>query len=129
MECFHVKEIHLSTSDNGACPTGFSAYVMGVIENDCILHVCLQLKTQDIRNLPSISLPPYFNLLEHINISAPITYNNDSNATDENDPSIPTLQMNPRIIYQDMNSASKTYISWSFSLLIILSLDLMSNFC
>jgi hypothetical protein len=124
---FSCQTNELLTNDNGPCPTGFSAYVMGVIENDCILHVCLQLKTQDIKSLPSISLPPYFNLLEQINITAPII--NDTNATDENDPLIPTLRMNPRIIYQDMNSASKTYISSSFLLLIILPWYLVSTFC
>ncbi len=99
---FSCQTKHSSASDTDACPTGFSAYVMGVIENDCILHVCLDLKTRDVRGLPPISLPPYSNLMEHINISMPITYNkNDSNATDENDPSIPTLHMSPKIIYKN----------------------------
>ncbi|CAF1548340.1 unnamed protein product [Adineta ricciae] len=42
------------------CPKGSSAYVIGIIENDCILHVCLRLKTKNIGVLPSISLPPYY---------------------------------------------------------------------
>jgi hypothetical protein len=125
---FSCQTNDLPTSDNGVCPSGFSAYVMGVIENDCILHACLQLKTRDVKSLPSISLPPYFNILEFINISAPIPMINDSNATDENDPSIPTLRMNPKIIYQDTNSASKIYLSWSFFFFIILPQYLMSSF-
>jgi hypothetical protein len=130
-------------SSNDACSSGFSPYVMGVIENGCILHACLQLKTRDIKSLPSISLPPYFNILEYINITAPIPMVddingtnetdpsipmiNDTNGMDETDPSIPTIRMNPRIIYQDTNSASKTYLSWSFLFFLILPRYLMSS--
>lgn len=99
--------------NSDACPKGFSAQVMGVIENDCILHICLQMKTQDVRSLPAISLPPYFNIMEYVNMSEPIRMTNGSNTTDEEDLSIPTVRMSPKIIHQDVNSASsKVYVSW-----------------
>ncbi len=45
------------------CPQGFSAYVMGAIEQGCLLTVCLKFdKFSDIRELPSIVLPPFFSI-------------------------------------------------------------------
>ena len=45
------------------CPHGYSAYVMVAIEENCLLSVCLKFeKFSDIRELPSIVLPPFFSI-------------------------------------------------------------------
>ena len=115
-----------TASPNNTCPSGFSAYVMGVIEGSCILHVCLQLKTQDIRNLPQVSLPPFFNLLEFMNLTEPNNLLNESNITDGNNAPIPTIRMSPRFIQQDMKSASTTFTPRVISFLMIFVWHLMS---
>lgn len=43
------------------CPSGYSAYVMGALEDGCLLTVCLKYeKFSDIREFPSVVLPPFF---------------------------------------------------------------------
>jgi len=45
------------------CSQGFSTYVMGAIEDGCLLFVCLKFdKFPDGRELPSIVLPPFFSI-------------------------------------------------------------------
>jgi hypothetical protein len=45
------------------CSHGYSAYVMVAIEENCLLSVCLKFeKFSDIRELPSIVLPPFFSI-------------------------------------------------------------------
>ncbi|UJR19130.1 hypothetical protein I4U23_022260 [Adineta vaga] len=43
------------------CSDGYSPYVMGALENDCPLYVCLKFEElPDIQQLPSIVIPPFF---------------------------------------------------------------------
>lgn len=52
-------------ADLGAktCPTGYSVYVMGAIDGDCLINVCLKFDTfDDVRNFPAIVLPPFFDI-------------------------------------------------------------------
>ncbi|CAF1185307.1 unnamed protein product [Adineta ricciae] len=43
------------------CLHGYSSYVMGAIENDCPLYVCLKFdKMPEMQKLPSIILPPFY---------------------------------------------------------------------
>ncbi|CAF3093336.1 unnamed protein product, partial [Rotaria sp. Silwood2] len=95
---FSCQTKHTTLNDDDMCPKGFNAIPMGVIESNCILYVCLQLRTQTLQ-LRAISLPPYFNLLKQINMTLPIT--NDTKATNNDDLALPTIRMTPRIIYQD----------------------------
>lgn len=45
------------------CPHGYSAYVMVAIEENCLLSICLKFeKFSDIRQFPSIILPPFFSI-------------------------------------------------------------------
>jgi hypothetical protein len=45
------------------CSQGFSTYVMGAIEDSCLLFVCLKFdKFPAVRELPSIVLPPFFSI-------------------------------------------------------------------
>jgi len=52
-------------TDTGAkaCPAGYSVYVMGAIDGDCLLNVCLKFEAFDqIRNFPVVVLPPFFDI-------------------------------------------------------------------
>lgn len=52
-------------ADLGAkgCPAGYSVYVMGAIDGDCLINVCLKFDTfDDVRNFPAIVLPPFFDI-------------------------------------------------------------------
>ncbi|CAF4997778.1 unnamed protein product [Rotaria sp. Silwood1] len=45
------------------CSRGYSAYVMGVIEANCLLYICLKFeKFLELRQLPSVVLPPFFSI-------------------------------------------------------------------
>jgi hypothetical protein len=45
------------------CPIGYSVYVMGAIDGDCLLNVCLKFETfNEIRNFPMVVLPPFFDI-------------------------------------------------------------------
>lgn len=44
-----------------SCTKGFSAFVMGAIEGNCLLYVCLKFETfEEDRTFPNIVLPPFF---------------------------------------------------------------------
>jgi hypothetical protein len=50
-------------SGTNECSDGYSAYVMGAIEGDCLLYVCLKFeKLLELRKLPSVVLPPFFSI-------------------------------------------------------------------
>jgi hypothetical protein len=52
-------------TDTGAkaCPRGYSVYVMGAVDGDCLINVCLKFETfQEIRNFPVVVLPPFFDI-------------------------------------------------------------------
>lgn len=90
--------------DDDMCPIGYNAIPMGIIENSCILHACLQMRTQD-QQLPPISLPPYFNLIDHINITIPAR--NDTNITDgETGIASSRSTLQSRRIYLELESTS-----------------------
>jgi len=43
------------------CPRGYSVYVMGAIDGDCLINVCLKFQSfEKVRHFPSIVLPPFF---------------------------------------------------------------------
>ena len=109
-------QANYSVTGTETCPTGFSVYVLGVIEGNCMLYVCLQLKTQNIRTLPSISLPPYFDVTNQMNGSSTMVnmMNNNSANNPKSASSIPTVRMNPILFYRDSNSASKVPAAWLF---------------
>ena len=66
----HYGGIYLCNQGNVAiqsnkkeCSTGYSAYVMGAIEGDCLLFICLKFEIfPEVRQLPSIVLPPFFSI-------------------------------------------------------------------
>lgn len=42
------------------CPEGYSIYIMGAIDIECLLYVCLKFRVfDDLRQLPPIVLPPF----------------------------------------------------------------------
>ena len=46
-----------------ACPTGYSVYVMGAIDGDCLISVCLKFDAfETTRSFPIIVLPPFFDI-------------------------------------------------------------------
>ena len=49
-------------SNEQKCPEGYSTYVMGIIDTDCLLYVCLKFRNFDHGNLPPIALPPFFEI-------------------------------------------------------------------
>lgn len=52
-----------TTSRATACSEGYSAYAMGSIDGNCLLEVCLKFeKLGDKRDLPSVALPPFFQI-------------------------------------------------------------------
>jgi hypothetical protein len=45
------------------CSEGYSSYAMGTIDGNCFLDVCLKFdKLDDMRGLPAIALPPFFQI-------------------------------------------------------------------
>jgi hypothetical protein len=75
-----------------ACPAGYSVYVMGAIDGDCLLNVCLKFETfDDIRNFPVVVLPPFFDI-ELVNRTGEI------NETMENGEIAGRMQNNPRSV-------------------------------
>lgn len=51
----------VTPSKTKECPAGYSAYVMGVVQGDCILYVCLDFEKLDYnQEFPTIALPPFF---------------------------------------------------------------------
>jgi hypothetical protein len=65
-------------TDIQGCSTGYSVYVMGAIDGDCLLNVCLKFETfHEIRNFPVVVLSPFFDI-ELINGSAEINETVDS---------------------------------------------------
>jgi hypothetical protein len=61
---FSCNQGNMATdSNNKKCLSGYSSYVMGAIEGDCLLYVCLDFQQfEGIRQLPSIVLPPFFSI-------------------------------------------------------------------
>ncbi|CAF1673739.1 unnamed protein product, partial [Adineta ricciae] len=96
------------TNNSDICPIGFSPYPIGLIDTDCNLYACLQLKAQDITLLPTISLPPYFNIIDQLTSPSINISNNTINGK-----LISILQMAPITIDQSLNLAIKSeFISW-----------------
>ncbi|CAF1489280.1 unnamed protein product [Adineta ricciae] len=96
------------TNNSDICPIGFSPYIIGLIDTDCNLYACLQLKAQDIKLLPTISLPPYFNIIDQLTSPSINISNNIINGK-----LISILQMAPITIDQSLNLAIKSqFISW-----------------
>ncbi|CAF0948588.1 unnamed protein product, partial [Adineta ricciae] len=45
------------------CPEGYSIYIMGAIDTECLLYVCLKFRNfNDLTQYPSVVLPPFFEI-------------------------------------------------------------------
>ena len=53
----------VTASLDKGCTDGYSPYVMGPIDGNCLLQICLKFEQSDsMRELPSIALPPFFEI-------------------------------------------------------------------
>ena len=94
------------------CPEGYSAYAMGTIDGNCLLEVCLKfVKLDDRRGLPSVALPPFFQIDTAYTIV-------DGNNTSEND-TISGRMLNSRYFINANTSLVSQSNHIKFSLTIV----------